>query len=179
MPKFYFLLWVKWAIRITLCSVALAFVLSFLVTFYAFVKQGMPAFTLEINRALLDIFKFWFSVSWNFTLLLSLFRSIKYIFNKPLNGYKLVLKDCKFREKIEVVGYGDLVKVWRKWFMLLIWLSVVGMIFTTITIYLFGNTQNIFVWFKIEWLYGYILIAGYFSFILLSNRCKRVKVVKC
>jgi len=168
MSKFYLLLWLRWVLRISLCSIGLAFIVSFILTTIIYINQDMPSLESEVLEALVDIGVFWFPIIWSFTLLLALFRGVKYIFNKNLNGHILKLLDCKYREEIEIIGYGDLVKVWRKWFMLLIWLVVVEMILSTI----FMNE-----WFNIYWLFIAILVAGYFSFVLLGSRCRRVKIV--
>jgi len=180
--KFYFLLWLKWAIRLTLCSIAFASILSVAVTLFTYVSQGMPTHSSEIWTALVQVFIFWFVVLWNFTLLVALFRSLKYVFNSCHSGHKLQLLSCMKEGKSEVIdsiGYGDLLKVWRKWFMLIIWLVGTQMIFALIFTKLFSSYNGIFEWFNIYVLYAFVLVAGYFSFILLGSRCKNVKIVKC
>ncbi len=179
MGRFYLFLWLCWALRVTLSSTALALFISLLITAFIYFKQGTPSLSLEVYQALGNIVKFWFPILWSITLLLSLFRSLKYIFNTCTAGYKLELLTCSLSEKIEYIGYGDLLKVWRKWFMLIIWIVGVEMIFSLAFTYIFTNFKGVFEWFDIYWLFAFILSAGYFSFILLSNRCKRVKVVKC
>lgn len=170
MKKFYFTLWFFWALRVVLCSVAGAFVLSVLVTAVLYVKQGFATPNQEVMEALFSIFTFWFFVSLNITVLFALFRSVKYIFNRCYGGYSFKLLSCpKEQTFIEVVGYGDLIKFWRKWFMLLIWLSAVFMIID----FVFFDYYNIYL------LYGAILLSGYLSFVLIAARCKQVKVVKC
>jgi hypothetical protein len=107
------------------------------------------------------------------TLLLALFRGVKYIFHSCNGGYRLELLYCekeKSHQAIEIIGYGDLVKVWRKWFMLMIWLVASQMIVALLFIE---------EWFSIFMLYAYILIAGYFSFMIFTAKCKRVRVKKC
>ena len=181
MSKFFFSLWLKWATRLTLESVLFALFLSLCITFYIYFKQGLPAFTPEVISALSTITQFWFGILWSLTVLLSLFRGMKYIFNKCNSGLRLELLTCPKEsqsELIEVVGYGDLVKVWRKWFLLLIWLVASEMIVALIFSYLLGS-ENIFEWFSVYVLYAFILVAGYFSFMLLSARCKRVRISKC
>ena len=153
--------------------------LSILITASLYLKQGLVPLTPDVYQALFDITKFWFPLLWSLTLLLILFRSIKYIFNICIVGYKLKLLTCDLADKIENIGYGDLVKVWRKWFMLIIWLVGVEMILALSITYMLSDYSSVFEWFNIYWLFGFILSAGYVSFILLSNRCKRVKVVKC
>ncbi|MEA3229212.1 MAG: hypothetical protein U9P38_09100 [Campylobacterota bacterium] len=176
MSKFYLLLWLKWVIRVSLCSFIIATAISFIITLYIYVNLGMPILDTKVLYALFDVGVFWFRIIWSFSLLIALFRSVKYIFNNPTNSYEFKLLDCKENKNIEVIGYGDLVKVWRRWFMLLIWLVVVQMIITTFLLYILLYSKDVFIWFNIYWLFISILIAGYFSFILLSNRCKQVKI---
>ncbi len=184
MSKFYFLLWLKWAIRLIICSTLLAIFLTSLITLYFYILQNMPNLTTDVRLALQNIFEFWFKIIWNLTLLIALFRGLKYIFNDCINGYELKLLECKDettkeKEIIEVVGYGDLPKVWRKWFMLNIWLISFFMIIALIYTNFFTSLSGVFEWFNIYWLFGFILLSGYFSFILLGARCKMIKLKKC
>jgi len=186
MRNFYFILWLKWAVRLTICSVVLAVFFAFIVTAYLYISQGMPSLNMEVSEALFKIFKFWFPFFWSLSLLLALFRSLKYIFNSCINGYEFKLLTCSSvldkntdDEFIQTIGYGDLVKVWRRWFMLNIWLVGSFMILALIYTNLFTSFNGVFGWFNIYWLFGFILLSGYFSFILLGSRCKKVKIVKC
>jgi len=168
--------------RITLCSLALAAVFSALVTAFIYINQGMQTLNKDVYLALFEIFEFWLRVLWNVTILIALFRSLKYIFNTCYDGYKLVLYTCLKKSNsaiIESVVYSDLLKVWRKWLMLLIWLVGVEMILALVYTTLFTSYNAIFDWFNIYLLYAFVLVAGYLSFILLSVRCKLVKVKKC
>ncbi len=186
MGRFYFIIWLRWAVRLTICSVVWAFFIASIITIYLYISQGMPNLNSEISEALFNIFKFWFPIAWSFTLLLALFRSLKYIFNSCINGYEFKLLTCSSvsdkdsdDEFIQTIGYGDLVKVWRRWFMLNIWLVGSFMILSLVYTYLFTSFDGVFEWFNIYWLFTFIILAGYFSFILLGSRCKKVKVVKC
>lgn len=179
MNKFYLLLWLKWAARLTICSLFLASIFSFLITLLTYFNQGASSLNSQTLRALLDVFIFWTPIAWSISILIALFRSLKYIFNSCIYGYKLKLLECAGNEYIDVIGYGDLVKLWRKWFMLIIWLISSQMIIALGFTYLFTSYTGIFEWFSIYWLYTFLLIGGYISFILISSRCKRVKVVKC
>ncbi len=179
MSKFYFFLWLRWSLRVSLCSIIMAVLFSSFITLYLYIKQGSPPLNEDILNALFQVIKFWFPITWSGTLLLALFRSLKYIFNTPIYAYKLQLRSCDNKEILNEIGYGDLVKVWRKWFMLIIWIVGVEMVISLIFTYTFTSYKGVFEWFDIYFLFLFILIAGYLSFILLSNRCKRVKVVRC
>ncbi len=180
MSRFYFLLWLKWMLRVTLCSVALAIVVSLMITLFIYLQQSAKLdINMEILKALLDIYWFWFVLSWSGTLLIALFRSLKYLFNVCLDGYKLRLLSCDTKELVHHIGYGDLLKVWRKWFMLLIWIVASMMIVSLGITYFLSDYSSVFEWFNIFWLFGFVLISGYFSLILMIAKCKRVELVKC
>jgi hypothetical protein len=178
MNKFYFLLWLKWAIRLSLSSVVWALFFASIFTIFIYVFEGMPKINSEILEALFNVLKFWFPIIWNITLLLALFRSLKYIFNTPINGFCLKLLDSQ-GGYIENIGYGNLVQIWRKWFMLNIWLVSFFMILALIFTKLFTSFSGVFEWFNIYWLFVFVLLSGYFSFIILGARCKSVKIIKC
>lgn len=129
------------------------------------------------------MFSFWFVLFWSMALLVSLFLALKYIFNTCYGGYKIELFSCiedGEQELLEFIGYGDTVKVWRKWFMLLIWIVAAEMIIALTFIYLFSSSSSsLFSWFNIYILYGFILLGGYFSFMILTMKCKRIRLKKC
>lgn len=179
MSKFYFLLWLKWSARVITCSVLLAYAISIVITAVTYYIGNVSTIDAQVFGALKSVLEFWFPIVWSFTLLMSLFRAIKYIFNTCINGYEIKLLTCKGDETIEDIGYGNLVKVWRRWFMLIIWLVGSFMVLSIVFTYLFTDFSGVFEWFNIYWLFSFILISGYFSFILLGSRCKSVKVVKC
>jgi len=177
--KFYFALWTSWLSRLTLCSLFLASLASFFISLFIYISQGSQPLSVEVLIALGAIFKFWFMLLWSPALLIALFRGMKYIFNKEYGAYRLELLNCEVqKESIEFIGYGDLVRVWRRWFMLLIWLVGAEMIIAVVFSMLF-SLGDLFEWFNIYLLYAFVLMAGYFSFIILIARCKKVRVVKC
>ena len=179
MSKFYFLLWLQWALRISLSSILSSIIFSSIITLFIYIRQGSAELSSEVIEALVEVFLFWFPLVWSVSLLVTLFRSLKYIFNKCILGYELKLLECNKSDVIEVIGYGDLVKVWRRWFILMIWLSGVQMILVSGVVYIFGIYDSLFDWFSIYILYLFVLLSGYVSFTLLGGRCKKVKVKKC
>ena len=179
MSKFYLLLWLRWAARLTFFSIFFAALASSLVTIFIYFYRGIPELSSEVYGALFDIFLFWFPVFWSLTILLTLFRGLKYIFNICIGGFELRLLTCDGKSEIEEIGYGDLVKVWRKWLMLTVWLVGSFMIFALIYTNLLTSYSGVFEWFNIYWLYGFILLSGYFSFIIMSSKCDKIKIVAC
>lgn len=179
MSKFYFFLWLSWLLRVSLCSVGFATIISLLVSLFIYVNQDMPDLSTEVLSALFTVFKFWFPITLSFSLLIALFRALKYIFNTPTHGYEFKLLECNSQDVLDAIGYGDIVKVWRKWFMLIIWLVTAEIIIAIVFIHFFTSFYGIMEWFNIYYLSIFIFIAGYFSFIILGARCKRVKLVKC
>ena len=164
--------------RVTLCSVALGAFVALVVTLFTYAQQSAKI-DINILKALLDIYWFWFVLSWSGTLLIALFRSLKYLFNVCLDGYQLRLLSCDTNELVYPIGYGDLLKVWRKWFMLLIWIVASLMIASLGITYLVSDYTSVFEWFNIFWLFSFVLLAGYFSLILMIAKCKRVELIKC
>jgi len=180
MRRFYLLLWLHWLVRVVLCTLLIAAVGSALATLFIYIKQGSQPIDEAVSAALFDIWYFWFVLSLNIALLFVLFRSVKYLFNRCHAGYVLRLKVCEAKEEfIDPVGYGDLVKVWRKWFMLLIWLVGALMVLAVAFTYIFTSYTTLFAWFNIYILYLFIALGAYLSFIFLIARCKAIKVVKC
>lgn len=167
MNKFYFYLWLNWATKLSVNTLLVTLLITAILTLITYIKLGFVTLDVKSTQALFDIYKFYFSIVFSITLLFMLFRSIKYVFNKCIYRYELKLLSCNQQDIIEEIGYGDLVKVWRKWFMLLIWLVAICMI---VTVFNFFNIYAMFL---------FILLSGYFSFIILISRCKKVKVVRC
>jgi len=182
MSRFYFFLWLFWLLRVTLCTLASAGLFAFIITLSIYMKQGLVSLDSTVVSALLDIWNFWFTISLNIGLLFALFRSVKYLFNRCYGGFVLKLNRC-IKENtsgfIEEIGYGDLIKVWRKWFMILIWLVGSLMVISLGLTYLFTSYSSLFDWFNIYILYLFIAIGGYISFIVMAGRCKSVRIIKC
>lgn len=179
MLKFTFLLWLQWSYYITRFSLSFALFISLLISLVTYLNKGAPTLNSAVYEALLNIFLFWFPFVWSIALLVSLFRSLKYIFNTPIANYKLILLECDLEESIEDIGYGDLVKVWRKWFLVIIWFVGIEMLLSVFILSLFTHYNSIFEWFNIYVLFMYLLIAGYFALVLLTGRCKRVSLRRC
>lgn len=176
------MLWFYWSLRLTLSTLLSTSFISLGITLFLYFFQGFQELNSDVYRALFEIFQFWFPLVWSLMLLLFLFRTLKYIFNSCYNGYKLTLLSCPKEAKsetIEVIGYGDLLKVWRKWLMLLIWLVAGLMVVAVVFTQFFTAYESVFDWFSIYILYLFILLSAYLSFIILSSRCKRVRIVKC
>ena len=140
MLKFYFLLWLGWVARVSFFSIFWAGFFSLLGTVFIYISQGSIELNGEVIDALLKIFLFWFPILWSATLLLGLFRGIKFIFNRCVGGYELKLLECSGKEFVEVIGFGNLVKVWRKWFFLIIWLSATQVVLVSVILYFVNNS---------------------------------------
>ena len=82
-------------------------------------------------------------------------------------------------EAVEVIGYGDLPKLWRRWLMLNVWFVGSFMIFALIYTTIFTSYNGVFEWFNIFWLYGFILLSGYFSLITIGLKYKKIKIASC
>lgn len=181
MRKFWFLLWLDWAIFITISSLLFATVIDSILTLSIYILKDMPILDTQSLNALGTIWKFWFAILWSATLLLSIFLSMKRFFNKCYDGYKLQLLTCAVRDEevIDIVLLGDIVKVWRKWLMVLIWGVAVEILFVSIGRYFLGFGLDFWVWFNMLWLYLFILLAALSSLPLMAARCKRIRLARC
>lgn len=180
MKKFYFGLWLHWMVRVVVCSVVSAGIIAALITTTVYFNKGMPNLHTEVFKALEDIFVFWFMIALNLTVLFALFRSAKYLFNRCYGGYQFAMLSCpKEGTYLEAVGYGDIVKFWRKWLMLLVWIVASFVLVSWIVSLLFIEYGKFFHYFSVWCLYGYILLAGLFSFMLIGSRCKQIRVRRC
>ncbi len=176
MRRFWFKLWLSWAVRFSVESILFASAFSFVVSAAIYYLKGMPDLQSDVLYALSDIFRFWFAIFWSMTLLLSLFRGLKYLFNHCYEGYVLKLLTCKGAETIETVGYGDITPLFRKWMMSMIWSISTLMIFSFIVSYFLLNSYN---WYNIYVMYIFILISGAITLPLMGHRCKRIKLQIC
>lgn len=182
MLKFYSTLWLAWMLRMLFVSILLTSVVSLIVTLLLYIQEGMPTFNAEIYEALFAIYSFWFLLLLNVSIPLALFINAKYLFNVCVNGFSLNLLSCSRDRDVEVIesiGYGDLVQVWRKWLLLIVWNTAVLMLLSVAFSYIFTSYDSIFEWFSVYLLYFFILIAGFFSIVLLTSRCKRVRIGTC
>ena len=110
------------------------------------------------------------------TLLVSLFRGLKHLFNHCYEGYVLKLFTCNGEELIETIGYGNITPLFRKWMMSMIWSISTLMIFSFIVSYFLLNSYN---WYNIYVMYIFILISGGITLPLMGYRCKGVKLQEC
>ncbi len=179
MHKFYTRLWLYWAGRVTLETLLFAFAMALFVTLFFYVKKGAPALEEEVVGALWSIFAFWFKIVWAFAFLLVLFRSIKWVFERCYAGYRLRLRECATQRIIEEIGYGDLVRVWRRWFVTLVWIITLLSVIISALMHFLAGVDSFFAWFDIWVLYLLSMTGGYISFWLLGAFCKRVKVERC
>ena len=177
--RFYLALWVRWVLRVALESIGFGVVLTAGIVMYVYMQKSPQTLSQEIMDAFGVIFGFWFGIVWSATFLLALFRSVKFLFERCYAGYRFVLYDCKLKERIERVGYGDLVRVWRKWFMVLVWISAIVMVFVSIFLRFVFGISEVFAWFDIYTVFVIVSLSGYVSLWLLPLRCKRVKVERC
>jgi len=179
MSKFYFSIWIRWVLRLSVCSIFLAMLLSLFITTFIYFIKGNGAVGVDTLEALFEIWKFWVMVTWNLTLLIALFRSLKYIFNNCLDSYSFKLLECNTLETIDIVGYGDLVKIFRRWLFSLIWLVTSFVVIAVIFTKFFFSFSNISEWFNIYWLYLFLILSGFISFVILGTISKKVKVSRC
>ena len=179
MGGFFLKLWLRWSLGVVFFSIFFASIISSTITFYLYLINSVDTINKEILSALTDIAIFWFPISFSFSISITLFLSIKYLFNRCYNNYRFELLECSTKESIEDISYKDLIKVWRKYLSTIIWLSSSMLIIALIFTNLFTTYKTLFEWFNIYYLLLFILLSGYFSLVILSSRLKQVKISKC
>lgn len=150
-------------------------VFTFGATSLTYYLKGMPTLESSVMEALLNIAGFWSGVFGSVVVVVALLASLKRVFNCCHAGYVMRLVACGNGEVIPSIGYGDLLKVARKWLFLLIWL--VGAM-VVLAILVFGELLGL-EWFSFYVMYCFIMIAGYISFMVMVQRCRQIKVERC
>ncbi len=178
MRSFWLGMWWRWALWVTLFSILVALITDIALTFGIYLLKGVPPLNATVFEALLEIGRFWFGILWSITLLLALFLSVKRLFNRCIAGRQMHLFTCKDHERINPVLMGDVVVLWRRWMILLIWVVTVETLAVSGVGYLWG-IEGFWSWFDIYWLYAFLVIASALTLPLLPSRCKRIEVVSC
>ena len=182
MTKFFLFLWLYWVSYVVFWSVLLSSMAATFLSIYIYVSNGMPTLSSDVLNALLEFGFFWFFILLNLMILVVIFRSVKHLFHRCYDGYTLKLLSCPkegVQKPLEVIGYGDLLKVWRKFFMHLVWFVAFCVVMGVVFAKLFLDGVSVFSWFSIYHLYGFILLSAYFVLMRLSVVCKLVRVGKC
>ncbi len=178
MAQSLFLIWLRWAVWITLVSVVIAAHFAIGIALYMYITKGAVALTSEVISALESIGYFWFAILWSITLPLSTFFGMKQLFKYCYDGRKLQLFSCT-KEPIDDVYYEDIVKVWRKWLFLIIW-GVAAQLVVIVTLqYVLGEGTDLMQWFNIYYLYVLVMTSSLGTLFILVNRCKLVELEQC
>ncbi len=180
MNRFFLLLWIFWLAYVVFWSFVLGSLLATVITLFLYIRSGMPEFTDAVVYALLDVGHFLFMITYNIALLIVLFLSIKQLFKRCFDRWRLELIGClEYKTVLSDIGYGDLIHIWRRWMMYLVWFSAFFMIVNLIFSKVFGEFHSVFEWFDIYHLYSYIAIGGFFALRQITINSKYVKVKSC
>jgi len=132
MQKFWFKLiiyWNYWIIsRTLLWTIGSVFIV--LLGFYIY--KGMPTLNQEVEKIFYNIAFLSFLLSANAFFLLHLVLSIKVLFKKSFNGYRLCVSTCDLEENIQDPYIEDLFFIWRSWLLRLLWIILFIMLFILI-----------------------------------------------
>ncbi|MBN2815511.1 MAG: hypothetical protein JXQ67_02425 [Campylobacterales bacterium] len=167
-------------IRLLYITLSSTFTLSLGITLYSYFSQGAIGLEFDVYVALGEVFLFWFALLVNFILPIALFFSVKVLFNNCVEGTSLKLLACVKEENyIESIGYGNLIKVWRKWLLLIVWGSATFVLASFIIHYLLSGFSVSFSFFSIYLLYFFIALSGFFAIVFLASFCKQVRLKRC
>ncbi len=178
MIRSLFLIWLRWAVWVTLFSIVTAAVFSGGVTLYFYIAKGAVELNGDIMNALFDIGLFWFAIFWSITLPVSTFFGMKQLFKGCKNGYRLQLFSCN-NELIELVRYENLPKVWRKWLFLMIWGIAIQLIVIVVFLYLVGTDEALMEWFNIYYLYAFVMFSSWVALSVIVKKCKLIEIERC
>ena len=179
MRRFWVGLWWRWALWVTLISLLWAAGASVLLTFGLYLYKGMPPLEKGVVTALGDIARFGFPVFWCFAFLAAFFRSVRRLFGHCIDHFRLTLLSCDGETRIENPGSADTVRVWRKWFFVIIWAVAAEVIVAALLHFPFASGGGAMGWFSLYWLYLFVLLAALATLPLMGARCPFVKVERC
>ncbi len=178
MKRAFFLIWLRWAVWVTLFSISGAMLIAFGMTLVLYLVKGAVPLEGEVLDALGSIARFWFGVSWSITLPLGTFLGMKQLFARCYSGYRLQLFTCNL-ERVEKVHYNHLVKAWRKWLFFTVWgVAVCVLVVTALQMAVQGQI-DITLWFHSDTLYGFVMFSSWATLSLMVRRCPSMVLEQC
>ncbi len=178
MIRFYFLLWLHWVGVLLLQSIGSAFLLTLIFVAWIYFSKDV-ALNKDVIDALVSLFSFWFWVIWSATFVASLFFAFKSFFNHCYAGYVLKVIDCNSHVALEHIGYSDLIQIWRKWLMLLIWITAFFIIVLSILLYALFEIQTLFSWLNLTIMIVLAICSAFFALFFLRFRTQKIRVERC
>ncbi len=179
MFRFWATLWFRWALWLTVASLAGAAILTFVATAGLYFLNGAPSLESDVRGALADLARFGFPLSWSLSVLGAFYASVPKLFGHCASGFRLALYDCDGETEIERPGVADTAKLWRKWLFVIIWLAAAQTLVAALAFRLAGAEGGVMAWFSAAWLYLFVLIAALASLPVMGARCTMVRIVRC
>lgn len=178
MGRALLVIWLRWAVWVTLFSLGTALVVSLGITLTLYLLKGAVALDDSIVKALREIALFWFGVSWSVTLPLGTFLGMKQLFVSCRYGYRLQLLTCH-GEHMETVHYNALVKAWRKWLFLTVWGVAVGVLMITTLQFVIEGNILLSSWWNSYSLYVLVMFFSWATLRLMVQRCPSIEMRRC
>ncbi|RUM62586.1 MAG: hypothetical protein DSZ03_06435 [Sulfurimonas sp.] len=173
-----FLIWLRWAVWVTLFSLLSAVLLAVGVTLFFYLAKGAVALQEETVYALKDIGMFWFGVFWSLMLPIGMFLGMKQLFVRGSDGYKLQQYTCD-KKPMESVSYNDLLKPWRKWLFLMVWGVAAGIILMMALQFAVRGEVALVRWWSGYSLYMLLMLSSWATLALMVKRCPSIEMERC
>jgi len=171
MRNFWLRLWSYWFLYsnfIALLVGAIIYVLAYLLLY---IKSQNA-----VGEAIHTLSFFSAKVGWAAGYIISLLLVIKRLFGRELNGYRLVMYDCKIEERFEEVYISDTLRLWRKWLVRLAW-ALIAVVLLIMSLHFVG-INGLVKFVNIYTIWAFVSFVGGWILIVLISKCPRIKVIK-
>lgn len=106
---------------------------------------------------------------------MALLSALRVIFYYCTSGFMLGILACG-KEELSLLKQ---LALWRRWLFVMIWIVGLFGVMGAVFLKLFIDDSSFFEHFTLLNLYGALIIAGYFSFILMAAKCKKIELRRC
>ncbi len=176
LPKsLYLKLYIFWLGWVTSRSALVASFLAVSTAVIVYVYKGFAPLNKATFLALKDIFYLSFSVGFSLGFILMLLLVFRALFDKEIDGFRLVLFDCK-HEQISLPLLSDVISLWRKWLFITVWMILLFLVLLIgLSKLLFGIFPPLS-WFNLYTIYLLVAVLGGAVFVFVVKQCKKVGV---
>ncbi|MBN2896974.1 MAG: hypothetical protein JXK05_13905 [Campylobacterales bacterium] len=171
-------LWLYWLWWVLLYSVAVAAATAAVLVGVIYVLKGAPALDADVYGALEAIARVVFVPLWCAALLWAHLMVTRRLFACCLGGRRLILLTCKGDERIYPVGLGDVLPVWRRFLMLIVWIVAVEVLLLVGVTSLWGGMSATAL-LRPSVLGAMSALGAFAALLVLLGRCKCILVTQC
>lgn len=171
-------LWLYWLWWMLLYSVAAAAVADGAAVGVIYLLKGAPQLDTSVYGALEAIARVAFVPLWCAALLWAHLMVTRRLFSCCLGGKRLILLTCKGDERIYPVGLGDVLPIWRRFLMLIVWTVALEAVLVVGIAALFGGF-SITTHLSAPMLGVMSAFGALAALLVMLRRCKRIRITQC